>query len=187
MALGHRKDVGLVVKTINSDKQPLRQSELNEAIKDLNAFIVDGELDRYQTLSLYAACDSYVSLHRAEGLGLAMAESMYLSKPVIATGYSGNMEFMNHHNSLPVKYQLVEIQEDQSVYRKGQWWAEPDIGHAAECMLSLVQDPDLCAKLGARAREHIQTHFSLKKAQESMHSRLNEIVKTRDAQCGFLS
>jgi glycosyltransferase involved in cell wall biosynthesis len=186
LAFGDRKDVGLVVKTINSDKQPQRQAELNEAIKDLNAFIVDGELDRYQTLSLYAACDSYVSLHRAEGLGLAMAESMYLGKPVIATGYSGNMEFMNHHNSLPVKYQLVEIQEDQNLYRKGQWWAEPDIAHAAECMLSLVQAPDLCAKLGARAKEHIQTHFSVEKAQESMHGRLEEIVKTRGKVLGFI-
>jgi glycosyltransferase involved in cell wall biosynthesis len=111
---------------------------------------------------------------------------MYLGKPVIATGYSGNMEFMNHHNSLPVKYQLVEIQEDQNLYRKGQWWAEPDIAHAAECMLSLVQAPDLCAKLGARAKEHIQTHFSVEKAQESMHGRLEEIVKTRGKVLGFI-
>lgn len=185
LAFGGRKDVGLVVKTINSDKQPRRQSELNDAIKDLNAFIVDGELDRYQTFSLYAACDSYVSLHRAEGLGLAMAESMYLGKPVIATGYSGNMEFMNQYNSMPVKYELVEIKEDQNLYRKGQWWAEPDVVHAAECMLSLVQDPVLCATLGARAKEHIQTHFSLEKAQESMHSRLDKIQKTYGQLWGF--
>ena len=46
-------------------------------------------------LALMEACDVYVSLHRSEGLGLAMAEAMLMGKPVVATGYSGNTEFMN--------------------------------------------------------------------------------------------
>ncbi len=185
LAFGNRKDVGLVVKTINSDKQPERQKELNEAIKNLNAFIVDGELDRYQSFSLYAACNCYVSLHRAEGLGLAMAESMLLGKPVIATGYSGNMEFMNHHNSMPVRYKMVEILEDQNLYRKGQWWAEPDVEHAAECMQTLVDDAELCKALGERAKNHIQTHFSLEKAHQSMYARLNQIADVQGKNWGF--
>lgn len=186
LAFGNRKDVGLVVKTINSDKQPERQAELREAIKDLNAFIIDGEMERYESFSLYAACDSYVSLHRAEGLGLAMAECMYMGKPVIATGYSGNMEFMNHDNSMPVRYNMVQIQEDQSAYRKGRWWAEPDIEHAVECMLALVNDLDLCKTMGERAAKHIQTHFSLEKAHQSMYKRLDEIAKDQSMVLGFV-
>lgn len=187
LAFGGRTDVGLVVKTLNGDKYPDRQQALREASRDLNVFLIDGELERYQSFSLYAACDSYVSLHRAEGLGLAMAEAMYLGKPVIATGYSGNMEFMNHQNSMPVRYKMVEIQEDQSLYRKGQWWAEPDVAHAAQCMQALVADIDLCQALGARAKLHIQTHFSIEEARQSMHDRLNEIAETRGKIWGFCS
>jgi glycosyltransferase involved in cell wall biosynthesis len=187
LAFGDRRDVGLVIKSLNSEQQPKRQTELNAAIKDLNAFIVDGELERYQSFSLYAACDSYVSLHRAEGLGLAMAECMYMGKPVIATGYSGNMEFMNHSNSLPVRYDMVQIQEDQSVYRKGNWWAEPDIKHAADCMQLLVNDSNLCRKMGERAKEHIQTHFSLDKSHQSIYERLNDIVNNQGKLWGFVA
>lgn len=185
-AFGDRQDVGLVIKSLNSEQQPKRQAELKAAIKDLNAFIVDGELERYQSFSLYDACDSYVSLHRAEGLGLAMAECMYMGKPVIATGYSGNMEFMNHDNSMPVRYEMVQIQEDQSVYRKGQWWAEPDIKHAAECMQALVNNSNLCKTMGERAKKHIQTHFSLEKSHQSTHARLNDIMKNQGKAWGFV-
>lgn len=51
----------------------------------------------------------YVSLHRAEGLGLGLAEAMYLGRAVISTGYSGNLEFMNENNSLLVAYGLVPV------------------------------------------------------------------------------
>lgn len=179
LAFGDRKDVGLVIKSINSDKQPEHQVELKNAIKDLNAFVVDGEMERYQNLSLYTACDCYASLHRAEGFGLAMAECMYLGKPVIATGYSGNMEFMNHDNSFPVRYEMVQIQEDHNLYRKGQWWAEPDTKHAAVCMNALVNDSNLCKAIGDKAKKHIQTNFSLEKSHQSMYGRLDELMKNQ--------
>ena len=50
---------------------------------------------------MIASCDCYVSLHRSEGLGLTMAEAMYFGKPVIATAYSGNLDFMNDGEQLP--------------------------------------------------------------------------------------
>jgi glycosyltransferase involved in cell wall biosynthesis len=176
LAFGDRKDVGLVIKSINSDKQPEYQSELKATMNDLNVFVIDGEMDKYQNLSLYAACDSYASLHRAEGFGLALAECMYLGKPVIATGYSGNMEFMNHDNSFPVRYNMVQILEDHDIYRKGQWWAEPDKLHAAACMQALVNDPNLCKTTGEKAKLYIQTHFSLNKSYQSMCHRLNDLT-----------
>jgi glycosyltransferase involved in cell wall biosynthesis len=186
-AFGNRKDVGLVIKTINGDKQPECEKTLRELTQGLNTFFFDGEMERYQSFSLYACCDSFVSLHRAEGLGLAIAEAMLLSKPVIATGYSGNMEFMNHTNSMPVQYKLVEIQEDQTVYRKGQWWAEPDIDDAAKCMTVLVADRALCADMGAKAKLHIETHFSAEKSGHSMRSRIDYLVKTRAKDLGILT
>ena len=54
-----------------------------------------------------AACDCFVSLHRSEGFGLAMAEAMALGKPVIATNWSGNTDFMNPHNAACIDFRLV--------------------------------------------------------------------------------
>ena len=72
-----------------------------------------------EMLDLVAACDVYVSLHRSEGLGLSIAEAMAHGKPVIATGWSGNTDFMTPDNSFPVSYELVELTEDVGAYRPG--------------------------------------------------------------------
>ena len=111
-------------------------------------------------LSLYASCDVFVSLHRAEGLGLGPMEAMALGKPVIATGWSGNMTFMTHTNSCLVRYRLVEADGAMSIYqakrigRQAQW-AEPDIDDAAAWMRRLLRDPELRATIGRRAAEDV--------------------------------
>ena len=66
-----------------------------------------------------AACDAYVSLHRSEGTGLTITDAMALGKPVIATSWSGNMDFMDVSNSFPVRYELVELQRTIGPYRAG--------------------------------------------------------------------
>ena len=65
---------------------------------------------------MIASCDCYVSLHRSEGFGLTMAEAMYFGRPVIATGYSGNLDFMTEENSYLVPHTLVEIGPDANPY-----------------------------------------------------------------------
>ena len=59
--------------------------------------------------SLIALCDCYVSLHRAEAFGLPIAQAMWLGKPVIATAYSGNLDYMTPENSYLVRSRLVPI------------------------------------------------------------------------------
>ena len=84
------------------------------------------------------ACDAYVSLHRSEGLGLRMAEFMLLGKPVIATNYSGNVDFMNTSNSLLVDYDLVPV-GTLPPYDSEHRWAEPSLEHAALLMRRLYE------------------------------------------------
>lgn len=177
LAFGDRKDVGLVFKTINGSFYPEKTEIMSAACSGLNVFYIDDYLDRYETFDLFKSCDALVSLHRAEGLGLGMAEAMRLGVPVIATGYSGNMDFMNVNNSLPVRYVRREIDADYGVYKKGQLWAEPDVAHAAECMKKLVDDRDFAARLGASAAEDMATRFSAEAAGASISSRLARIME----------
>ena len=100
-------------------------------------------------MDLLTSCsDCYVSLHRSEGLGLGMAQAMNFAKPVIATGYSGNLEFMNAQNSLLVPFKLVENPESVASYDKGCIWADADLDAAADRMRWVFENRVAAAELG---------------------------------------
>ena len=108
---------------------------------------------------MLARADAYVSLHRAEGFGLTIAEAMMMGKPVIATGYSGNLDFMTEENSFLVPYAVAEVPPGCEPYRPGTPWAEPDVGEAARMMRRVVDEPDLAAQKAAVAKADIaRTH-----------------------------
>jgi glycosyltransferase involved in cell wall biosynthesis len=121
---------------------------------------MDQALSRSDLYALEAACDCFVSLHRSEGFGLAVAECMYLGKPVIATDWSATAEYLNTENGCPVRAKLVTLERSHGPYSKGQIWADPDVAHAAEWMQRLYHDRTLAARLGAAARETVEKRFS---------------------------
>jgi glycosyltransferase involved in cell wall biosynthesis len=146
----------LVVKSINGRSFPAQLARLkNAAAKRPDIRVVDGYLPPQRQRAVMASCDAYVSLHRAEGFGLTLGEAMALGKPVIATGYSGNLEFMNPGNSLLVPYDLVAIPRGCDPYPVGTPWAAPDLDAAAAMMRRLVDDPGAAAVLGRAAQKTI--------------------------------
>ena len=121
-----------------------------------NTVVIDRHLSYTETLSLNAACDVYVSLHRAEGLGLNLLEAMSLGRPVIATAWSGNMDFMTPADACLVGHDLVPVRASHYDYRPeaigaGQVWAEPSITEAATWMRRLADDESLRRRIGAAA------------------------------------
>ena len=126
-----------------------------------------------------AACDCYVSLHRSEGFGLTMAEAMAHGKPVIATGYSGNLDFMTESTSRLVPYRLVEIPTGVDPYPPGAEWADPDVEVAAAAMRELSGDPDGARELGRRGREHVAEVLSPERTAAFVASRLGTIWELR--------
>lgn len=160
-AAAGRSDVALVIKTVNGHHHAQARAELQASVSDLPHIVfIDEFFTRQQTWDLQACCDMLISLHRAEGFGLAPAEMMYLGKPVIATGWSANTDFMTSTNSLPVRYQLQPLQQAVGVYPAGQLWAEADIDHAAWCLTRLLDDPALRQQLGAKAAADIRCQLS---------------------------
>jgi glycosyltransferase involved in cell wall biosynthesis len=142
-----------------------------------SVIIIDKVLTDNEIKNLVRCCDCFVSLHRSEGYGKGLAEAMFLGKPVIATGYSGNLDFMNEANSCLVRYKLIDVEEEQYPYAKGQVWAEPDIDHAVDHMLKLVDEPDYGHKLGQTASRHIRTYFSYRAVGLRYRQRLVEIPR----------
>jgi glycosyltransferase involved in cell wall biosynthesis len=153
--------VTLMLKSTNGDRHPERVRDVvGEASTDMRIRILDSFLSRDELFGLESVADAYVSLHRSEGFGLGLAESMSLGKPVIATGYSGNLEFMSAENSCLVRHRLVAVQADEYPYGKGQVWAEPDIDDAAEQMRRLATDAAFADSIGRQARADIIARFS---------------------------
>jgi glycosyltransferase involved in cell wall biosynthesis len=175
-----RKDVRLIIKTTNGHQHPDQLNELIDFVADDPRIEVrDGFLSRNDMWALQSCCDVYISLHRAEGFGLGMAESMLLGKPVVATAYSGNMDFMNSENSCLVDFALIKLNPGDYPFWKDQVWAEPDIAHAASHLRRLADDPAFAKGIGARARESLQESRTNAVALAAIQSRLADIRAAR--------
>jgi hypothetical protein len=111
------------------------------ADQDPRINFIEGAMRRPQVMALYRACDCFVSLHRAEGFGRCMAEALLLNLQVIATGYSGNMDYCAEPRVGLVRYHLRPLLPDEYAWSHGQMWAEPDIDHAAELMRDIRKNP----------------------------------------------
>ena len=151
-AFGGRKDVLLFIKSSHGSLHRLALHRLKKLARGSNVRIVNQVLPRAMIYSLMTCADAYVSLHRSEGFGLTLSEAMACGKPVIATGYSGNMEFMTPENSFPVRFKMAELAKDHGPYTRGNVWADPDLDHASELMLRLVEDRQLAAEVAERGR-----------------------------------
>lgn len=153
-------NAGLVLKIVNAHSNPPAAAQLAAAVRGLPVTVIDSYLAKDEVHALMSLSDCYVSLHRSEGFGLTLAECMYLKKPVIATAYSGNMDFMTDQNSFPVRYDLVPIREDCGPYQKGGVWAEPDSAHAAELMRFTYEHREQALAKGELAAQDIRTKLS---------------------------
>lgn len=175
-----RGDVRLVLKTINGQRLPQALRQVAEAAAaDPRIDLRDGFLDREGMWALQANCDVYLSLHRSEGFGLGLAECMALGKPVVATAYSGNMQFMDESNSCLVPYELVAVGEDDYPDWRGQHWAEPDVAAAAAHLSRLADDPVHAQQLGQAARLSLQQRLGRSASAAAITARLAEIRRQR--------
>ena len=175
-AFPNAKGVKLVVKTHGAKTNPEDYLALQESLGNTpDIILINCTLDQCELRALQSLCDCFVSLHRAEGFGLALAECMFLGKPVIGTNWSGNLQFMDAETACMVDYQLVELKETCGPYKKGQSWAEPDPGHAAWWMKKIVEDPVFRAEIALKGRARIVNDFSRRKIGGLYEKRLRTL------------
>ncbi len=171
------KEVLLVLKSTNSHDYQDQFNHLKERAEGFpNIQFMDGHLDRGEVNALIYNCDCYVSLHRAEGFGLTLAEAMYYGKPVIATGYSSNIDFMNVGNSFLVKYDLIEIEENSGTYKKGDIWAEADTDHAAALMKEVYQNSKIVQEVRLRGEADVKSDLNPVSVGAKIRERLEYVM-----------
>ena len=175
-----RQDVRLLVKSSNGFRHPQHFGALlAAAASDPRILIRDDVIERAHLNALQRCCDVYVSLHRAEGFGLGLAECMAMGKPVIATGWSGNLDFMDDDCAALVRHTFVAVGPDEYPHAQGQRWAEPDIGHAAEWMRRLAADPGQARALGERGRRRVEHVLAPAAVAQQLMQRVQAISAAR--------
>ncbi|MBX3064230.1 MAG: glycosyltransferase family 4 protein [Anaerolineae bacterium] len=157
----------LVFKARNIDHQPNYKRQLQAELDRIGGRLISENWTRQQTNALIACSDSYVSLHRSEGFGMTIAEAMAYGKPVIATAYSGNMDYMTPDNSFLVEYALREVsdanEQDQQLFHElyaDCWWAEPSVSDAARLLRYVVENQQEAQKRGQQAALDIPRYCS---------------------------
>jgi hypothetical protein len=172
----------LVIKCVNAQFNSDHFQKMKHHAAGRRISIYDGEWATEEMSDLMEASDCYVTLHRSEGLGLTVTDAMASGKPVIATGWSGPMDFMSVRNSFPVRYQPVALQEDVAHYRKGDIWAEPSVAHAAELMRHVFMCREDAAARGKAAQQDIAAYYDSAATGTKLLARLHLIAKRRQFQ-----
>ncbi len=169
-AFGDRSDRLLVIKVGYPQHFAADLARLREAIATARNIRIDtGTLSSARNLALTASVDIVLSLHRSEGFGLVPAEAMLLGRPVIATGWSGNMDFMDATCAVPIGYRLVPVRDPRGVYQvPDAVWAEADPDEAVAQLRRLADDPALRTALGARGKAAAMARLSAEPLAEAL-------------------
>lgn len=168
----------LVLKVSGAEIAPDTYEKLRKEVMDLHdrVIFIAKTLTDNEAKNLIRCSDCFVSLHRSEGFGRGLAEAMYLGKPVIATGYSGNMDFTSSDTTMLVDYTLIPVERNKYPHWAGQFWAEPDLDQAVQHMAKVYDDPYYARKLGQKASLKIRTDFGYRACGIRYLNRLNEII-----------
>ena len=171
------KGMGLVVK-VNHLKNRTELDKLKEKLSGYpDIYFITDNLSRREVESLIADADVLVSLHRAEGFGLPLAEAMYLGTAVIATNWSSTTEFMDEDSACLVDYELVSLTKDIGPYQKENRWADADVGQAAEYMRELFWNREVYKEKVVRGEKYIKECLDLEKMSARVKGRVDEIYK----------
>jgi len=173
-------DCALVMKVNGSDKDPSALERLRAELAEFHdrVVLIDRTITDNEVKNLIRCCDCFVSLHRSEGFGRGLAEAMYLEKPLIATAYSGNMDFMDAESAHLVDFDLVPVLEGEYPKHEGQVWADASVEQAADHMIALADDPEAGRALGKRAGRKVRDTVGYRRVGMSYRRRFDEIMRS---------
>jgi glycosyltransferase involved in cell wall biosynthesis len=179
-------DVRLVIKLHGEDLSGRTRDEYRQFRAFIAAspaadriILLAGAMSDLEVKNLIRCTDCYLSLHRSEGFGLGMAEAMYLGRPVVATRYSGNLDFMTDQVAKMVDPSLIPVAAGEYPHHEGQRWADPDVVQAAAHLCDIVTDQRSALALGKRASLHMRVNFSATACGLRYVGRVEEILGER--------
>lgn len=125
--------------------------------------------------ALHARGDCYVSLHKGEGWGYPLFEAACRGTPVVATAYSGPLDYLDADHHWLVRSNPESVSQRYAYYHSGMRWAEPDIAHASEGMAWVHRNRDAAKARAMTAARKLQTEFSVEQVGALAKARLIEL------------
>jgi glycosyltransferase involved in cell wall biosynthesis len=171
-AFNKKDNAFMVARYLSSDLYPKSLERLKEHTQslDTNIILLDGGGDIQNLYDLYSAADLYISLHRAEGFGLNIAESMLINLPVMTTNWSGNIEFTNDETAFMIPAKLIKVKDKSNIYKMPKAkWADPDLEYAADILCKIKENPALLEEKSVRAKEYIIHKLSGGAAKKALY------------------
>lgn len=166
----------LLVKLHGLDPEPTNNTTLQHlAVRHPRVILMDTLLTERELTRLRSRADCLLSPHRSEGFGLNIAEFMALGKPVVATNYSGNVDFFDAEVGYPVEYDLVELMVPVPPYPSGYVWAEPRRASLVAQMRDVMADVDKRRRIADAAADRISGSFTVAGTGQTMAARLHEL------------
>jgi glycosyltransferase involved in cell wall biosynthesis len=181
---GHQ-DCELIVKVNHAHSNPAGLRRLRAEASRQCVRVIDDTFRHGDVEALIRCADCVVSLHRSEGFGLVMAEAMLLGKPVIATGYSGNLDFTTPSTAFLVSYSLQRVGPENPPYPEHCFWANPCIDDAANQMRIVYENEFLRAQRAGTGRTLIEAKFSCAAVGAAMGERLR-LIQRREGESGSI-
>ena len=174
-AFGEKAEhVKLVIKINNPKEEDIAFVE--EHLGGAEYVMITERMDKPRLNSLIRLCDVFISLHRAEGFGLVMAEAMMLGTPAVATDWSANTEFMSAESACMVGCRLVPVDGAYHYTDGKMMWADPDVHQAAEYLKRLREDPEYHRQKAEAGKRYVEECLSMEKCAEAIRARMNEIL-----------
>jgi glycosyltransferase involved in cell wall biosynthesis len=145
------------VKTDDASWQEIQKI----AAVDRRIHLINAVFSRQETIDFMHSCDAYISLHRSEGFGRVIAESMMLGKPVVVTNFSGNVDYCDPSTAYMVDGELVPLKSGDYQMAEGQYWCEPEVGIAARHLQDIVQDATKRFHIAQSGQNIIASRYSI--------------------------
>lgn len=176
----HHK-IELILKTSNSHHHQKDYQKLIQVIgKSENIKILDKQIERKALNQLINKCDCYISLHHSEGFGLTLAEAMALGKPVIATNYSGNTEFMNNENSFLVETVIQPVENVDNHFDENTIWGNPIESNCIDKIIEVFSNKELALQKGNLAKQNIEDQLSYSNVGKIIEKRFRTISENME-------
>ena len=170
------KNVRLIIKTYPSKNTSWEWQFLKEISKlDPRIEIIEKNMTRFELINLYGCCDIFLSLHRAEGYGRNLAEALQLGLDLIATNWSGNIDFCKGDLYHPVPFKLVPVKPLEYPHWQGQFWAEPDIYSSSKILEKIVNKRKKEGLPNKDISKEYQRYFSAIKSGKKYIKRLKNL------------
>ena len=143
----------------------------------LHGALSDNEMAR---LYLNKKVKAFVSLTRGEGFGLPILEAAASGLPVIATSWSGHLDFLKLGKYISVNYELKQVDMsriDNSIFMEGSRWAEASESHAKARLKKFRDRPDIPQTWATSLRKKLLSSFSQKSICDEYDKVLGEFLR----------